>query len=95
MMHIQIIWHNFRDLRLKKVLKANKIQVRKLYNLRHTFASQMISQGVDIVWVSKTLGHKDVSITLSTYTKFIQEDEATRFQKLEKFGTIFDTLANS
>lgn len=55
----------------------------------------MISQGVDIVWVSKTLGHKDVSITLSTYTKFIKEDEATRFQKLEKFGTIFDTLANS
>lgn len=68
---------------------------RPLYNLRHIFASQMISQGVDIVWVSKTLGHKDVSITLSTYTKFIKEDEATRFQKLEKFGTIFDTLANS
>ncbi|QQF51396.1 hypothetical protein [Campylobacter fetus] len=54
----------------------------------------MISRGVDIVWVSKTLGHKDVSITLSTYTKFIQEDEATRFQKLERFGAIFDTLVN-
>lgn len=79
----------------KRLLTRNKIKERVLYNLRHTFASQMISQGVDIVWVSKTLGHKDVSITLSTYTKFIQEDEATRFQKLEKFGTIFDTLANS
>lgn len=79
----------------KRLLIRNKIKERVLYNLRHTFASQMISQGVDIVWVSKTLGHKDVSITLSTYTKFIQEDEATRFQKLEKFGTIFDTLANS
>lgn len=78
----------------KRLLARNKIKERVLYNLRHTFASQMISQGVDIVWVSKTLGHKDVSITLSTYTKFIQEDEATRFQKLEKFGTIFDTLAN-
>ncbi len=78
----------------KRLLTRNKIKERVLYNLRHTFASQMISQGVDIVWVSKTLGHKDVSITLSTYTKFIQEDEATRFQKLEKFGTIFDILAN-
>jgi len=29
----------------------------------------MISQGVDIVWLSKTLDHKDASITLSTYTK--------------------------
>ncbi len=79
----------------KRLLTRNKIKERVLYNLRHTFASQMISQGIDIVWVSKTLGHKDVSITLSTYTKFIQEDEATRFQKLEKFGTIFDTLANT
>ncbi len=78
----------------KRLLTRNKIKERVLYNLRHTFASQMISQGVDIAWVSKTLGHKDVSITLSTYTKFIQEDEATRFQKLEKFGTIFDILAN-
>ena len=85
-----IIGVNFR-----KILKQSGVKARPLYNLRHTFASQMISQGVDIVWVSKTLGHKDVSITLSTYTKFIKEDEATRFQKLEKFGTIFDTLANS
>lgn len=65
-----------------------------LYNLRHTFALWMLSQGVDIVWVSKALGHKDVSIILLTYTKFIQEDEAIRFQKLEKFGTIFDALVN-
>jgi len=55
----------------------------------------MISQGVDIVLVSKTFGHRDVSIILSTYTKFIKKDEATRFQKLEKFGTFFDTLVNS
>lgn len=78
----------------KRLFARNKIKERVLYNLRHTFASQMISQGVDIVWASKTLGHKDVSITLSTYTKFIKEDEATRFQKFEKIGTIFDTLAN-
>ncbi|OHE11525.1 MAG: hypothetical protein A2525_00040 [Sulfurimonas sp. RIFOXYD12_FULL_36_11] len=77
------------------MLTRNKIKERVLYNLRHTFASQMISQGVDIVLVSKTFGHRDVSIILSTYTKFIKKDEATRFQKLEKFGTFFDTLVNS
>lgn len=87
--------HDIIGVNFRKILKQSGVKARPLYNLRHTFASQMISQGVDIVWVSKTLGHKDVSITLSTYTKFIKEDEATRFQKLEKFGTIFDTLANS
>jgi len=53
----------------------------------------MISQGVYIVWVSKTLGHKDVSITLSTYTKFIQEDDEVRIRNIEKMGTIMGTFS--
>jgi integrase len=28
------------------------------------------------------LGHKDVSITLKIYTKFIQEDDETRLKKI-------------
>lgn len=66
----------------KRLLTRSKIKERVLYNLRHASASQMISQGVDIVWVSKTLGHKDISITLLTYTKFIQEDEANKVSEI-------------
>ena len=69
-------------------MKLNNIEQRTLYNLRHTFASQLISNGADIVWVSKMLGHKDVSITLKVYTKFIQEQEDTRLKKIEQMGTI-------
>jgi len=58
------------SLSISKVLKANNIQVRKLYNLRHTFASQLIAVGEDITWVSRTLGHKDTQTTLMYYTKF-------------------------
>ena len=57
-----------------------------MYNLRHTFASQLISNGADIVWVSKMLGHKDVNITLSTYTKNIKENDDIRFKKIEEMG---------
>jgi len=77
----------------RKILKQSGVKARPLYNLRHTFASQMISKGADITWVSKMLGHKDVSITLKIYTKFIQEDDETRLKKIaqmDKFMVKFD-----
>ena len=81
--------HDIINKRFKKVLEKNGIQVRALYNLRHTFASQLISKGEDIVWVSKTLGHKDVSITFKYYTKFIKEDDVIRLNKIAKIGANF------
>ncbi|MDQ1263074.1 MAG: integrase [Campylobacterota bacterium] len=56
------------------------MQVRKLYNLRHTFASQLIAAGEDMTWVSKTLGHKDTQTTLFYYTKFIKKGEDERLE---------------
>ncbi len=83
--------HDIINLNFKKILRTNNIKARKLYNLRHTFASQLISKGADIVWVSKMLGHKDVTITLTTYTKYIQENDDIRFKKIEQMGTILGT----
>ncbi|QEZ89057.1 putative site-specific tyrosine recombinase, phage integrase family (INT_ICEBs1_C_like domain) [Aliarcobacter cibarius] len=85
--------HDIISVNFKKILKQSGVKVRPLYNLRHTFASQMISKGADITWVSKMLGHKDVSITLKIYTKFIQEDDETRLKKItqmDKFMVKFD-----
>jgi len=42
---------------------------RYLYQLRHSFATMMIAQGEDILWVSRMLGHKSSDITLKTYAK--------------------------
>lgn len=83
--------HDIINLRFKELLKKINIKERSLYNLRHTFASQMISNvnnGIDILWVSKMLGHKDLSITLQVYAKYIKEDDETRFKKIDKIGTI-------
>ena len=73
-------------------LKKANVQARPLYNLRHTFASQLISKGVDIVWVSKMLGHKDVSITLKVYTKYIQEEDDIRLKKIAEIGKLIQSL---
>lgn len=81
--------HDIINLHFRKLLKLSNIEIRKLYNLRHTFASQLVSSGEDIVWISKILGHKDVSITLKYYTKFIKEDEDIRLKKIAKIGANF------
>ena len=85
--------HDIIGVNFKNILQRSGVKERVLYNLRHTFASQLISNGADIVYVSKMLGHKDVSITLKIYTKFIKEGDAVRLvkmQKIDKFMVKFD-----
>jgi len=73
-------------------LKECSLSHRPLYTLRHTFASTLIAKGVDMVWVSKMLGHKDISITLKIYTKFIKKEDDERLKNIEKIGTIMGTV---
>ncbi|MFT2747926.1 site-specific integrase [Helicobacter pylori] len=67
----------------KKLLEALNLKERKLYTTRHTFASLMLSQGEEAMWVSKTLGHKDLNTTYKTYSHYIpkQKKERAKFIK--------------
>ncbi|GAA9843363.1 hypothetical protein VN0568_15330 [Helicobacter pylori] len=69
--------------KFKKLLNALNLKDRKLYTTRHTFASLMLSQGEEAMWVSKTLGHKDLNTTYSTYSHYIpkQDKERAKFIK--------------
>lgn len=51
---------------------VNKIS---MHGLRHTHASILILKGVNILAVSKRLGHKSVDITLNTYAHLVKELE--------------------
>ncbi|MDU9786217.1 site-specific integrase [Helicobacter pylori] len=62
----------------KKLLKALNLKDRKLYTTRHTFASLMLSQGEEAMWVSKTLGHKDLNTTYKTYSHYIPKQDKER-----------------
>lgn len=57
----------------KPLLKRCGIAYRVPYNTRHTFASLMLLHGEDILWVSKMLGHTNVSTTTKYYIKFVEE----------------------
>ncbi|ANT42900.1 site-specific integrase [Helicobacter pylori] len=67
----------------RSLLKALDLKDRKLYTTRHTFASLMLSQGEEPMWMSKTLGHKDLNTTYKTYSHYIpkQEKERAKFLK--------------
>jgi integrase len=45
------------------------------HGLRHTHASQLIHEGVDIVTISKRLGHAKPDITLRTYAHLFKLDD--------------------
>ncbi len=62
----------------KALLKALNLKDRKLYTTRHTFASLMLSQGEESMWVSKMLGHKDLNTTYSTYSHYIPKQDKER-----------------
>ena len=51
----------------EKVLKINNLKHINFHSLRHTFATNCISLGVDYKTVSELLGHANVNITLNLY----------------------------
>ena len=65
---------NSLDFSWKKLLKNCNLEYRSIYQTRHTFASNMLSNKEDTIWVSAMLGHKSLNITLESYTKFIRID---------------------
>lgn len=57
------------DYQWKKLLKKAGLDYRKLYSLRHTFATLNIAGNNNILAVSSALGHANSAITLKTYAK--------------------------
>jgi integrase len=46
------------------------------HSLRHTHASQLIASGVDIVTISRRLGHAKPSVTLAIYAHMFTTDDS-------------------
>jgi integrase len=55
-----------------KACAAAGVKYRFPRQLRHTYASWMLMGGEDVVWLSRQMGHKDVSVTMQRYVKFIR-----------------------
>jgi len=48
----------------RKAMKRARVTGPTFHSLRHTFATQLIMQGIDIVTVQQLLGHKSIQMTM-------------------------------
>jgi integrase len=69
----------------KPLLEQCGLEHRELYSTRHTFASIMLSEGEEPMWVSAMLGHKNLAITLGVYAKYIPRPHIQRAAFLDKY----------
>lgn len=68
----------------QKVLKKLKLDMRSLHNTRHTFASIMLNNRIEPMWVSNMLGHDNLDMTLRIYTHYMPRKEKMSLEFLEK-----------
>lgn len=64
-----------------KILADNNIQHKKFHSLRHTYATLLLSKGVDLLTVSKLLGHSSLKIT-EIYTHIVPSLKVNAVNKL-------------
>lgn len=60
--------------RVVELMRKVGLQNVSLHSLRHSFASDLLSEGVPIAVVSERLGHADQNITLSIYSHSLPAD---------------------
>ena len=74
--------------RLKEYSELLNIKRITTHALRHTHCSILLHEGIDIFYISKRLGHKDISITQKTYSHMIEvnrdKSEKKALEALEK-----------
>ena len=69
--------------RFKLILKANNLPLDlNVHSLRHTNASLLIAQGVDVRTVASLLGHAQASTTLDIYAHAFDKNKREAQQKL-------------
>jgi integrase len=71
----------------EKILKDAGLEHIRFHDLRHTFATLALQNGVDIKTVSSMLGHYDAGFTLRTYTHATRQMQDQAAETMGNFMT--------
>lgn len=55
------------------------------HSLRHTFGTRCIEAGMQPVTLQKLMGHKDIAVTLNTYTSILSRFKNEELSKVNNY----------
>ena len=69
----------------EKIMKDTGLEHIRFHDLRHTFATMALQNGVDVKTVFSMLGHYDAGFTLRTYTHATRQMQEQAAEKMDNF----------
>lgn len=81
-------WTDQSLLRLwQRTCKKAMASYRNPYQMRHTFASQLLSQGENPAYIAKLLGHKTTEMVIRNYGRWVEQGATLGFDRPQvKYG---------
>lgn len=65
------------------------------HSLRHTYGTRCVEAGMRAVALQRLMGHKDVSVTLNTYTSIFNKYKESELEKVNEYYLKNDILNSS
>ena len=73
----------------KRILKKAGLREIRVHDMRHTFASQLLSQGASLMYVKEMCGHSSIQITCDIYGHLIPGSNRDQINQLDApMGTL-------
>ena len=68
-----------------KAINSSGMPPIRIHDLRHSHATWLINQGVNVVAISKRLGHASINQTLKTYSHLLEKTNDEMMEVIENF----------
>lgn len=75
---------NLMNRRYRKILKLAGVKQIRFHDLRHTYASLLISKDLNIKYIQKQMGHSSFEVTMNTYAHLMPEVYEKSKQAIDK-----------
>lgn len=75
------VYHRFAN-----AIKASGVKPIRIHDFRHSFASNAIASGANIVAISRYLGHADINTTLRVYSHLMEHTEEDLIDRINKMS---------
>lgn len=81
---LELVSNNAVNKTLKNICKKIGVNEITCHSLRHTHASMLLYKGINIKYISRRLGHKDIVTTLQTYSHVLDEMEQKESRQVDE-----------